>query len=217
MSRYQSDDEQVEALKQWWQKNGTALLSGLLVVALAWTGWTYYQTQKMNQAMMGSSTFEVLQNAMDQGQFAEVAREGLKFMEEHPESPYSVGIALLEAKYHYDKQEVEEAVKHLNWVVTHSADASLRLVAQLRLVYVHLDSQQLEQAEQQLSAIASDALSKAEQANLAFAKAQVALAQQQSQVAFDQLSEVVNNLKADANLINLAQLQLDDLAKPVAE
>lgn len=38
MSRYETEEDQVEAIKQWWQKNGTQLLSGIfgVGVGLVW-------------------------------------------------------------------------------------------------------------------------------------------------------------------------------------
>lgn len=38
MSRFESDDEQVQAMKDWWKANGSSLLSGLLVISIAWAG-----------------------------------------------------------------------------------------------------------------------------------------------------------------------------------
>lgn len=213
MSRYETDDEQVEALKKWWNQNGTSLLSTVLVAVIAWSGWTYYQTDKHNKAVEGSTLFEFMQMQMQQGAFAEVARQGLDFMEKQPESPYAAGIALMQAKYQYDKGEVEQAKTHLSWVIEKSTDVSLSLVASLRLVNIEIDNKNYDAAQAALTAVDATKLSAAEKANLTFHKAQLALAKQEVAAAKEALQSVVDGKAADVNLLNLAQLQLDDLAE----
>lgn len=213
MNRYETDEEQIEVIKSWWQKNGTALLSGVLVLVLGWSGWNYYQTNQSNAAHAASATFEILQSAMQQGTFSEVAREGLKLMDEQPESPYAVGIALLEATYHYQKQEVDQAKTHLNWVLTHSKEDGLKLIAQLRLASILVDAKDYEAANTLLNSLNSPKLKQAEKANIAFAKAQLAIAQNAPAQARTFLTEVIDNQGAESNIRNYATLMLDDLAE----
>jgi len=213
MSRYESDDEQVEALKKWWKENGTSLLSTLLVVVIGWSGWTYYQTDKMNKALEGSTTFELLQNAMQAGQFAEVAREGLKFIESQPESPYAVGIALMEAKYHIEKKEYELAKKHFDWVIENSKDDAMRVIGATRLASLQIDLKAFDEAAKTLARIDVKPLNPALQSTHAFYAGQLALAKQDLTEAKTILQTVIDNEATDVNIQNLAQLQLDDLAK----
>ncbi|HHS99638.1 MAG TPA: tetratricopeptide repeat protein, partial [Thiomicrospira sp.] len=61
MSRYETEEEQIEAFKSWWKKNGTQLLSAILVVVLVFSGWRYWTNTKYVESVNASSTYELLQ------------------------------------------------------------------------------------------------------------------------------------------------------------
>ncbi len=213
MSRYETDDEQVAAIKDWWKKNGSQVLIGLLVIVLGWSGWTYYQKNQQVKAETASAIFETMQIRLAQGSFGDVAREGLKLMNEQPDSPYSVGVSLLMAKNSMQKHKPEEALVHLQWVLDNSKDASLKLVAQLRMVNILIDTLKYDEASSLLSGINLAKLVPAEQANVTYSKAMLALKLGKFDEATKALTAVVDNKETSPNLLNLARLQLDDLAK----
>jgi len=212
MNRYETDDEQVQEIKEWWKKNGNSILSLILIVSIAWAGWTYYQTQKKNKATSASITFQILQAGMERGNFGDVAREGLKLIEEQPESPYAVGSAFLLAKFYLSKKEAPKAIEQFNWVVKHAQDASLKLVAQIRLAKVYTQQGKMEQAKSALDAAAQLSLGQAEKANLDYAFADYYLAQSKPKEAADYLKKVIANKAVNGDLSHLATLQLNDLA-----
>lgn len=213
MSRFESDDEQIQAIKDWWKANGSSLLSGLLVVSVAWAGWTYWQNQKLSNAITASGTFEVLQIKMQQGAFGDVARDGLKLMEDQPSSPYSTGIALMLAKFYFDKQEIDKAVEQFNWVAANAPEDALKLIARLRTAQMYQELGDLDQAINALDSAKTLSLSLSEQANLAYAQGEVYLAKQDLVKASEFFQSVVDNTETSANLATLARLQLDDITQ----
>lgn len=212
MSRYETDEEQVEAIKKWWNQNGTQLLSGVLVIVLAWSGWTFWQNTKTANAITASSIFELMQMHEKNGDLANVLRDGKMLMEEQPTSPYSTAVALMLAKYHFDKAEMDKAIENLQWVGTHSEDASLKFIAQLRLASVYVQQSNLEQAEATMKAINSATLSPAERANYDYQLAELALSQGNKASAKEAFQRVLDNEQSAGGLQNLAKLKLDDLA-----
>ena len=213
MIRYETDEEQVAAIKNWWKENSSSLLITLLIAVLSWTGWNYYQNDKRAKAENASAVFNVMQLSMQQGSFANIAREGMKLIKEQPESPYSSGASLLLAKYNLQQNKADEAIKNLQWVVDNSIDTSLVTVAKLRLAKLLLDLGKIEQAKQTLDAIDDTKLLATDKSNVDYAKASIALKNNQIDQAITLLKKVVGNSKAAGNLKILAQLQLDDLAK----
>lgn len=213
MSRYETDEDQVEALKQWWQKNGTQLLSGILVIVLAWSGWTYWQNTKLSEGLKASAMFEMLQIRQQQGSFGEAMREGLTLMEEQPESPYSTAIAFMVAKHYLEQGKLDLAYENYQWVVNHAPDASLKLVAQLRLVTLYSDQQRFDDAAQLLAQIDETVLSESEKANLAFHRAEIAFNQGDLSAARAGYQSVVDNPSTVDALQNMASIKLADLAE----
>ena len=213
MSRNETDDEQVEAIKQWWQKNGTQLLSGILVVVLAWSGWTYWQNTQLNKGLKASAMFEMLQIRQQQGSFGEAMREGLTLMEEQPDSPYSTGIALMVAKHYFENGKFDLAVENYQWVIDHAPDASLKFIAQSRLLTLYSDQQSFDKAQQVLATINEARLSDAEKANLAFYQAELAFNQGDLTAAKAGYQSVVDNQAAVDAVQNMASIKLADLAE----
>lgn len=213
MSRYETEEEQIDAIKQWWNKNGTMLLSLLLVAAIAFSGWRYWSNTQYVNAANGSSLFELMQLHAQKGTFGEVSREALKLIQEQPESPYAVGAAMLSAQYNLEKGEVEEALKHYQWVVDNTADFQLRNQASLSQVRLYLNMEKIDEAKAIIDVMEKNNLTGAEKAVFDYIKGMTFLAQNQFDNARTAFSAVVANDKTEKNLLGLAQIQLDDLAQ----
>ena len=213
MSRYETEDEQLEAIKAWWKKNGSQLLTVILIGVLAFSGWRYWTNTQWVESTNASSLFEVLQSSMQQEKFGEVSREALKLIQEQPESPYAIGAAMLYAKYSLEKGETEEAIKHLTWVSKTAEDTQLRNLALLRVARIQADKKSFADAEKSLTALSQANLNGAEKANFDYISGLVALAQSKVDVAQQAFQNVVTNADAEKNLMGLAQIQLDDLSK----
>ncbi len=213
MSRYETEEEQIAAIKSWWNKNGTQLLSGILVIVIAVGGWRYWENSQFVAGANASSLFEALQSHSQNGTFGEVSREALKLMQEQPESPYAAGAALLYAKFSYEKGELETAVDNLTWVTEKSSDQGLKTTAHLRLARIHADQKQFTEADAELKKLDGLSLNAVQQGNTDYVAAIIALQQGQEEKAVTYFSKVVQNPQAEKSLLGLAQIQLDDLSK----
>lgn len=213
MSRYETEEEQIEAFKSWWNKHGTQLLSAVLVVVLAFSGWRYWSNTQYVEAANGSSTYELLQVSLQQGSFGEVSREALKLVQEQPKSPYASGAALLLATYSLQKGQADEAIEHLNWVADNASDVALKVTAHTRLARVYLDHKKFDEAQAELDELKALDLKGAAKGNADYVSGMLALQTNDTEKAFSAFSSVVGNPETEQNLLGLAQIQLDDLAK----
>lgn len=213
MSRYDSEQEQIDAIKAWWAKNGTMLLSGILIVAIAFAGWRYWQSYQQTQAANASALFEVLEMTSSNGNFGEVAREARKLLQDQPNSPYAGAAALMLAQFHWEKAETDEAIAMLQWVMNAKQSAQLQQVAALRLARLQTELKEYAAAQNTLNALAAQSIEPTQQANVDYALAMLALAQQDNASALEAFKRVIDNQAGSADLRNLAQLQMDDLAQ----
>ena len=213
MSRYDTEQEQIEAIKTWWAKYGTLLLSGALIVAIAFAGWRYWQSYTYTQSANASATFEVLELSHQNGVFGEVSREARRLMQDQPASPYAGAAAMMLAQFHLEKAESEEALNALQWVVDAKQSSDMKVTAQLRMARIHLELSQLDEAQQILDRIEVQTLVGAQQANVDYVSALLAQAQQNFVEAQAAFKRVVDNQEAQADLQNIARLQMDDLAQ----
>lgn len=212
MSQFKQEDEQWQAFKAWWQKYGTAILSVTLVGVVAWSGWTYWQNQKLSQAMQGSATFEMVQAQAQQGQLGEVLRDAKRFMQAQPESPYAAAIAFLIGQNHFDQAEYDQALSQYDWVVKQTPDASLRLIAHLRASQVYLQQGAYAKAQSQLDQVKLTQYGALQQAQWHLMQADIAWAQSQWPKAKQSLEKVLSFPGVPDGVSKLAQMKLSDLA-----
>ena len=129
----QSDQEQVEALQQWWRDNWLSLIGGLVVGLGAILGWQYYGDYTASQAAAASSQFEMIktQLATDQN---EQAKSTLKTLQaEHAKSPYVAQAHLAMAQAQAEDSDWAGAAASLQQVLASTQDEALLGLARLRL------------------------------------------------------------------------------------
>lgn len=63
MSDYLTDEEQLARLRTWWERNGTMLLVGLVLVVGAVVGWRWYQGNLQERTVQASDLYAEFQAA----------------------------------------------------------------------------------------------------------------------------------------------------------
>lgn len=138
------DDEVVENLKNWWQKNGTALMFAVAVGLFSFAGWRYWQTTSLEAATQAQSLQQQMQiavqrlstNANDKDTLAEVQRLGDQLINDYSRTPYAQDAALLLAKVAVETNDLPKAITLLNGVIADSGDDAEVALAQSRLARV---------------------------------------------------------------------------------
>jgi len=207
-----TDDEELAVIKDWWQRNGMPLLTGVvlaLVVVFGWQGWQKYQA---NQSQGASLVYQQLLEAAldpsgkpDAGKVAELANTLKKdFSGTH----YAQYGSLFVAKVAVEAGKLDDAASELQAIVDKPADDSLAELARQRLARVLAAQDKADDALKLLDAKVAPAfaasreelkgdllvqLGRADDAHAAYEKAKAALAE-------------------DAAVGGL-QMKLDDLAK----
>jgi len=214
MSRYETDEEQWEAVKRWWQENGRQVLLAVIVALAAVTGWNYWQKVQYGKAVNASATFEILQMKAAQGQFKDVAREARRLMTEQADSPYASGAALLLASWlAQEKKDLKGALETLDWVATHAPEAAMKDIARLRAARLLADAKRFDEAQARLGQVAVAGLAPRSRALYDYVRGEIALFKGDLKTARAAFAAVQANREADAGLRQLTQLQLDDLTE----
>ena len=52
MEQYRTEDEQVEALRRWWNENGRSTLAAVVIVLAAGFGWRAWQANEVHQQQL---------------------------------------------------------------------------------------------------------------------------------------------------------------------
>jgi len=152
---YRTEEEQVEALKDWWKENGRSVIIGAVLALVAVFGWRYWQESTRAQAEDASALYQTLLQRLDEGEGREVVEIARRIIAEHASTPYAALASLSLAQQAVDQNDLDGAGAHLRWVMQNAKVDEVRKLAQVRLARVLLAQGRSDDALQQLSGLGS--------------------------------------------------------------
>lgn len=201
------EQEQLDALKAWWQQYGRLVILVAVAAVLAVGGIQGYRYYRHHQALEASELYLQLRIADNAGQSQKVRAIAATVVDKYAGTVYAPLAALAAAKAAVDGGEPAAAKVQLQWVVDHAKAEEVRDAARLRLAGVLLDEKQLDAALRLLEAKPVEAMAGLyadRKGDILVAQGKPAAARAQYQLALD---------KSDARspLRNVIQLKLDAL------
>ena len=146
------EQEQLDSLKAFWNKQGS-LITWTLVLVLGgfagWNGWNYWQRE---QAVKAGAMFEDLDRAAAAGDAEKTARVFADMQQRFPKVSITQQGGLTAAKLQVDKGQADAAKASLTWVAENGAEEEIRSIARLRLAAVLADANQFDEALKVLEA-----------------------------------------------------------------
>ncbi|KTD36666.1 transmembrane protein [Legionella nautarum] len=133
MSVYMTEEEQLAAIKKWWNKYSnliTVILSALLLVFAGYRYWNWHQEKISTQA---SSAYERLMVAFSNQDNNGVQSYANQLIKDYGNTVYADAARLTLAKLFVSSDQFDKAQENLNYVATHSKMLALKQVAKLRM------------------------------------------------------------------------------------
>ncbi len=210
MGVYDSEEEQVEALKKWWNENGRSIFGGVILGLGAVFGWQAWNQHQDELAAQASLRYEKMAQAIQAGNIESVIKQGEMIVSEWPKSSYAVFAALDMAKIQLQQGNTDSAKTQYKWVMTNSEDSSLKQLARLRMARILLDQDDIDGAE----AIAAKAEKDNFVGEFSAIRGDIARVKKDYAAARTAYQEALKNEVANPRLI---QMKLDDLAAAKAK
>ena len=203
---YETDEEKVQALKAWWQQYGNAVLTGVVVAAVIFGGWRFWQNHKISTSQAASQHYQqLLQNLEDDDQDAlQLRAETL--LADYGSTPYADLTQLILADTAIAEQRWDDAIAAVQ-SVAEQGNQALRPVARLRWARLLVAQQQLEQALAVLPAKDESAY----QVAYLELKGDILVALERGD---DARSAYADALAAEGEGSPLLQMKFDNLAQP---
>ena len=198
---YESEEQQVEALKKWWKENGMSVVFGALIglgIVLGWKGWQGHIAEK--NAMASQALAEMFSVAP-----AERQEIGRKINEEFGDTVYADFASFAMAKVAVNSGDMVAAEKHLRRVVDRAGDPALADIARLRLARVLLDQGKGTEASSMLTKVASASY----MGEVHALRGDIAAAAGDKAAARDAYQKALRSKNVDEEML---KLKLDDLA-----
>ncbi len=221
MSAHLTEEEQLEALKRWWNENGKSTVVGVAVVVAGYFGYQGWQSNQQAQAEMASARYQDILEAVEvaPGQaLSEEKRatvvhlsEGLKT--DHASSLYASQAALFLAKLAVEQNDLDKAAAELQWVLAKDVDASVSKITRNRLARVLLAQEKYDEALQQVASTDAGSFTSL----FAETRGDILLAQGDTKMARAAYELAQQNMgEADNARAALLAMKLDDLKTPQA-
>ncbi len=158
-----SDEEQLDQIKSFAKKYGSAMISGILIALIAFFGWEYWQKKNLTEAQ--NQTAKV-QKLMDEAKavsgqpnaLATVSEAADKIVKDDADSVQAIQTQFILAKLAYDKQDYAAAEKALKKVENSKVkDAGLVQIVKIRLADSQLAQKKYDDALKTLSTVTEPA------------------------------------------------------------
>lgn len=138
MAEMKTEEEQVEALKRWWQENGKSLILTIAVSVSGVLSWNAYQDHQTSESELASVYFQQLMTSAPAGQLGETEIAEIRYnsdllKKEFSASTYAQFAALMIARVEVQEGNLAAATTELEWVIAQQGDVEVRTLATLRL------------------------------------------------------------------------------------
>jgi predicted negative regulator of RcsB-dependent stress response len=148
MEEFESEDQQIAAIKKWWKENGASLLLGLGIGVGALLGWREYLAYQTNHSAEASDLYQAVQMQVSSNRLddAHISKADL-IRNDFSDTPYAALVSMSQAKYEYERGDIESALMHLRWASDNATETDVQHVAKLRLARILIAQKQYDEAE----------------------------------------------------------------------
>ena len=145
MEIYQTEEQQVEAIKSYWQQNGNTIIAGVALGFAGFIGFNLYQDNKFEEELIVSDNYQTLieQSGKDAKAFT---ANGEKFISENGNNSYVSLTALALAKESASHKDWQQVQKQLTTAIESAPTDGIKAIASLRLARVQVQLEQYSDA-----------------------------------------------------------------------
>ena len=145
----ESDEEQLEVLKDWWDENGTSLVITVVVTVGAILGYRGWEANVIETGEAASAVYEdlviatdnIAPNASDDAVRITAVSLAETLKADHGDTTYAVFAAMRLAKVAVAQNDLDMALEELRWALDNVSEMHLETTIRVRLsrVYIGLE------------------------------------------------------------------------------
>ena len=154
-----SDEEQLDSLKSFFKKYGSAMVTGVLIALIAFFGWEYWQKKTLAENQNETAKVQQLMDDAkavggDSKASAALITSADKIVKDNPDSVQAIQAQIVMAKLAFDKNDYATAERELKKVENSKLkDAGLLQVVKLKLADTQLAQKKFDEALKTLSVV----------------------------------------------------------------
>ncbi len=135
---YESEQEQIDALKAWWSDNAVSVIAGIVIGVGGLVGWNLWQSKVQAHQEAASSQYMQAMESAETDQFSAIPALADSLVAEFDDTHYASLSQLLAARAHVEAGDQAAAKARLQWVVDNASTDNFALIARLRLATLQL-------------------------------------------------------------------------------
>lgn len=146
MAEMRTEEEQIEAIKHWWKRNGTSLLIGIGAALIIVFGWQAWQNRQAEQRTLAASEFASLLSALNTDD-KEKRMDTVKYtvsqlQDKYEDSAYALyGTLILAKQQLLEQDKADAAIESLKWAQSRVEEGSaLAPIVRHRLAQAELSA-----------------------------------------------------------------------------
>lgn len=133
---YETEEQQVEAMKEWWNENGKAVMLGVGLGIAVIAGWNFWQHRTEQAAIAASDLYSQSVEALRSGDTEEAQALAKTLSDSHGGSLYASYARMAAARAAIEGGDVAAAEEHLQWAADNADHEDVKVIAQIRLARV---------------------------------------------------------------------------------
>ncbi len=209
MEIYRTEEEQINAIKSWWDKHGKSTILGVVIAALAFTGGRYWMQQRQVQVEQASVIYQALIEARLEERTAAAEALSIEILNDYQNTTYAQLTALLLASDAIEAgDDMLLAEQRLRLAMDSGKNKEVAHVARVRLARLLIAQEQAEAALNLLKSPPSDswgALYNEVRGDAFLALGRI----DEARAAYQQAQAVLDELQLPQALLSM---KVDDLA-----
>ncbi len=142
----ETDDEQVEKLKEWWKENGRAVMAGIIIGVGGLFGYRYWIDWQEEIAEAASAHFVQMIEALESSDSSTVTMQAATLISDYSDTEYATLARFALARNLVEGGNYDQAQVQLEYIIGTVGDAPLGFLARKRLASIQLQSSQTDQA-----------------------------------------------------------------------
>ncbi len=129
MADYLSDEEQLDRLRNWWDRNGTSIVVGVVLVVGGLAGWRWYDSARSEELEAASDLYEAFLAAEGDARSDLAASLETEF----GDTSYATFTLLYQAREAWEAEDLQAAIDTLRQVADDGGHPLIRDLARIRL------------------------------------------------------------------------------------
>jgi len=144
---YKSEEEQIEAVKEWWKENGLSIFAGIAIGVGAVFGWRAWGAYQLEQAAEASRLYEEMVIASSTDDAGKAAESAKLIVTDYGSTSYAFFAELMLAKQAVADNNLDEAETQLRSALEKSPQDEFKHIVRLRLARILIQNNKLDAAQ----------------------------------------------------------------------